>query len=151
MKSNIALSYKAFFLAVIVIVSGCGRQSSFDGFEKYVSSFEAESKLRGINIDASKRSLKIEFANMASNHRAICHSGFLENPTITVNPSNWSNQNESGKKWIMFHELGHCLLGKGHNSDLSSDGEPVSIMHPSLFNWAHFELNSKEYFDQLFL
>jgi len=51
------------------------------------------------------------------------HGYCVSNHKIVLNIQHWSGINDWEKKELIYHELGHCFLGLGHNSD-------ISIMNP---------------------
>lgn len=53
------------------------------------------------------------------------------------------------KKLLVFHELGHCLLGREHKDDIYPDGCPKSIMSTFLISEACFELHQGELLEEL--
>jgi hypothetical protein len=48
--------------------------------------------------------------------------------TITPNQQCWDNNTEL--ETLIFHELGHCILGRQHTTALLPNGDPKSIMTP---------------------
>ncbi len=50
--------------------------------------------------------------------------------TVTINQSIWNTLNADDRELLVFHELGHCLLGRAHRTD-TDHGVPESIMYPS--------------------
>lgn len=36
---------------------------------------------------------------------------------ILINEVHWQQYNEDKRKWLIFHEMGHCALGKEHSED----------------------------------
>lgn len=36
---------------------------------------------------------------------------------ILINEMYWQQYNEEKRKWLIFHEMGHCALGKGHSDN----------------------------------
>lgn len=55
-------------------------------------------------------------------------------------------------KVLIFHQLGHCLLGRDHRNDIGDDGFPVSIMHEHAIPiLAERDLLESLYFEELFL
>lgn len=79
------------------------------------------------------------FFNNNSTTIAICKvegdKGF-----VAINPQYWANFLDLDKKILLYHELGHCLLGLGHTEindkkDISTNIRtfarvPTSIMYP---------------------
>lgn len=146
MRTNSLYARLGMLVAVLCLV-GCGREAHFQGFEEYVTAFEVAAGQRDISI--SHGSLIIEYGDVGSMARARCDHGFLQSPTILVNKGNWDTQNETTREMIIFHELGHCLLGRGHVTDIER-GVPKSLMHPGEFDWATYINRRVEYLNELF-
>lgn len=47
---------------------------------------------------------------------------------ITIDPDKWARMNDWHRKWLLKHELGHCLLNRDHNNDYLEPNVPVSVM-----------------------
>ena len=53
-------------------------------------------------------------------------------PIIRIRMSWWNHKSitDLNKREVMFHELGHCILGLYHNTHKDETGYPVSVMYP---------------------
>lgn len=60
---------------------------------------------------------------------ANCQLAFGSAPVISVKKSYFEKISEWHKREIMFHELGHCILGLDHDERLEH-GRVASIMYP---------------------
>lgn len=49
-------------------------------------------------------------------------------PVVTLKNGFWMRATEVQKLFIVYHELGHCVLDRGHIEDFMEDGCPVSLM-----------------------
>lgn len=50
--------------------------------------------------------------------------------TVRIDRTYWSNATWVGQEAVLFHELGHCLLGRKHLNDVdTTTGTYVSIMN----------------------
>lgn len=134
--------------AMLLNLSGCGRETQIAGFESYVADFEAAALDHGRRVEHG--GLVIVFGQPRDAARAVCDHGPLQNPTITVRNSNWSMLNEVAREELIFHELGHCLLGRGHESEMGADGAPKSLMFPGTPEWAAYANNRAAYLAELF-
>ena len=47
---------------------------------------------------------------------------------IVIDERNWDRLDEFEKEYVVFHELGHCLLLRSHNNDVDENGFCESIM-----------------------
>lgn len=65
--------------------------------------------------------------NVAGNCTYASDNNFA---VIRINPNYWWNYDYHRRESLMFHELGHCVLYRGHNSRLLNDNRAESVMHP---------------------
>jgi hypothetical protein len=115
--------------------------------KEYINRFVDEGKLRGRVISVKKLTAKFEV--IANN---MCSYGRFGVTKIGVMRSCWDNLSELAKELLMFHELGHAMLGRDDLTDLLPNGDPKSIMTPDptvVYN----EITTKKreyYLDELF-
>ncbi len=57
---------------------------------------------------------------------------------------------EIEREALMLHELGHCILYKGHNNSELSDACPASILNKNVPVAACLGAHWEEYLDELF-
>jgi hypothetical protein len=55
----------------------------------------------------------------------------LDTAIISLDYTNWMGLDYKASKNLIYHELGHCVLGKKHN-DLTDGDYALDIMHSSL-------------------
>ena len=58
---------------------------------------------------------------------------------VSILRSAWDSYSADLRKELVFHELGHCVLGLEHDETLGSDGRPESIMFPRVFEMGERE------------
>jgi hypothetical protein len=114
---------------LIVFFSGCQKGSLYDvppEFQQYIDKFEEEAELRGNTYDIEKKGLKIEYASQ-DGYVGMC---YYEVPVrIEFDKEKFDKLSESGKEFIVFHELGHGILNrKGHLNDTLPNGHWKSMM-----------------------
>lgn len=63
----------------------------------------------------------------------------------------WQNATDIEKEMLVFHELGHCVLLRGHRDDNDSWGHPNSVMRWKVFDSWIYETNRDYYIEELFL
>ena len=76
-------------------------------------------------------------------------------PIIDINPEAWSYMSASEKETLIFHELGHCILNRGHDNSSIYDGGyssyiPSSIMHEYAISSTFYESRYDHYIKELF-
>ena len=47
---------------------------------------------------------------------------------ITINKKHWNRLDSLQKELLIFHELGHCILGRGHRNEKFPNDECISIL-----------------------
>ena len=127
---------KNFVLVCLVFILGCKKEVKlvYDvpaEFEPIIQKFITEAKGRGKDISITNLIIKYD----ASISPAFCaNSNVVSSKNdvqkiITVNPSKcWLNGAQM--ETLIFHELGHCILGRQHDTSLMPKGDPKSIMIP---------------------
>ncbi len=99
--------------------------------QSYINTFISEAKQRGIDIKIDN--LIVEFANPGGDF--VCAR--CQFPTskqryiiISTDPDCWKNAYEQARESLVFHELGHCYLGRSHKTDKFANGIYKSLMNP---------------------
>lgn len=137
------LKSKIIVLTCFLLVGCADTPAPIDvAFKPFVNRFEV---LLGKTIKFS-----VLFADMDQQYAGMCWLYSTGDRKIEINPYSWDKLNELGKEEVIFHELGHCELGRGHTYDSTKDGYPASIMYPVAFGEAPFyEENHYYYINEL--
>ena len=78
---------------------------------------------------------------------AVC---YMNMERVVVDRNLWKEMDETHREVLIFHELGHCVLGRYH-IDYVDGVCPASIMHPLLPVAARcYERNRPYYIQELF-
>ena len=149
------MNYKYLFI-LLVFFGACTREEAADLYvesdlQPYFAAFEAEAAERGLDME-----IQIEgFINTLENGDGIlgqCVEDNLEPDQIIIDGSFWNRSDHYSREFIVFHELGHCVLGRSHLDDPGEDGLCASIMHSgSLACRRNYTEETRErYLDELF-
>jgi hypothetical protein len=101
-------------------------------FQPYVDSFVSAASERGYNItinnliityDSSISNIYCAYSNVTSAANDV-------QKIIYVNPNIHCWQNHTQLETLIFHEMGHCILGRSHDTMRLPNGDPKSIMFP---------------------
>lgn len=131
-------------ILALTVLSACGHAHKVEidpVLKPYVDDFIALSgayRASPVELD----DLVVEFGT-PTKPTAIgeCRTGPWKSPTVVIDPT-WWNEEPMLKYYpemralTVYHELGHCLLQRGHREDVISDGQyvhPLSIMYPQAF------------------
>ena len=122
-------------IACIILIAGCKKKVEFvyqvpQEFEPYVQKFISEARTRGRDIVINNLIIQYEYSSSfpycgASN---VVSSRNDVQKIITVN-GHVCWQNNTQLETLIFHELGHCILGRDHDMSLLPKGDPKSIMY----------------------
>jgi len=136
-KSTILLSC-IFLIGSFLAGCGHGFEPIYDVAEDlqvHVDRFREEAAVRAYELTINN--LIIEYdAALPPSTCGICNSHSRSNDiqkVIRINPQCPITYNEQIEA-LVFHELGHCLLGREHDLDLLPNGDPRSIMTPNNLN-----------------
>lgn len=140
------------FLIFLSVLVGCGRSIPPE-FQPYVDKFLSDAQAQG-RTGVEIKYLDIKFGEIGEDGvDGDCETGFLSTPTITIVKRYWDRYPESLREVLLYHELGHCILGRGHRDDQVEDGyhnRPVSIMNTYLLASSYYLPNRADYIRELF-
>jgi hypothetical protein len=134
------------FIAIIALLSACGGKRVVDAdLEPYVERFEG---LYGSKVDYT-----VKFDSLSgTNYVGVCTiNGFSK--LVQIDPTYWQNLTDLQKEQLVFHELGHCSVYRGHNNAVDANNMPASIMRSYAFNTyeiAYYLTNMQSYYNELF-
>lgn len=118
----------------------------------YFRRFEDEGHRRGLVIDLQAAGIEGYFTDIEED-RVYGQCQQSSNwKRLYVDIPYWEQARELEKEFLIFHELGHCYLGRGHLDEANPDGTCVSIMQSSSDSCqANYTLTTRAaYLDELF-
>ena len=119
----------------------------------YFHRFEDEAQERGFQIDLNALNISAEIIEIDEDGVAgSCSYGTNHPNHIIIDLTFWNQTSDLFKEMIIFHELGHCSLFRGHREDSYSDGTCVSIMRSGLGDCLdnYRVITREKYLDELF-
>jgi hypothetical protein len=127
---------KTFSVIIFVILSlaGCGRGYSVDPqLEPLVQAFRDASRAHGNPQDVT--SLEMKFVPAGSlRAKSEYATGYCQGGTIEIDERAFKYSSKEQQELVVFHELGHCVLGRSHKNEMSQ-GMPTSVMHPNIADY----------------
>lgn len=101
--------------------------------QPYLDSFERDAEFYRVPIKPETLGM-VQFQDLPDHYVGFCNSagdtwanmGFVHTNVIVISNKIKDQLGDCYFKAIMYHELGHCLLGKGHDPDNS-----LTIMDPA--------------------
>ena len=132
---------------------------------KYLDQFQSEGEARGLSIDASHLTMSFSESMPSTDIQGASVLAYCQRsnkgPSVVVKGSSFDSMSVSDREQVLFHELGHCLLGLEHNDATESaydysggpvyaTGVPSSIMNKLHFGASYYNGNRREYLNRLF-
>jgi hypothetical protein len=162
MNKYIKNSFLCVVIFLLSVLSSCVDDNTYsvpDEFKSYVENFVSEAAKRGKTYDFTKTGLIIEFADLKDNVAGLCH---YEDPIrIEVDRTYWEEIGETAgaelmQENIIFHELGHGILGREHDNSILENGDWKTIMcggdkvNDRAWNINYRGIRREYYIDELF-
>lgn len=129
--------YILLLLSFTLLMMSCQKEplivKNYEGVDDklctYFQKFEEAGADRNVFIDLAASGIigSIEKIH-ADGTVGLCHHRSDTPNQIIIDKDFWSNASENSKEMIVFHELGHCFLGKNHNDERNNDSTCSSIM-----------------------
>jgi len=95
----------------------------------HFSNFEKEAAERGLDIDLYLANITGEISEIDEEHVAgQCSYSNRAPNAVTIDKTFWDRTNDLYREFVVFHELGHCFLGRGHDEETNANGTCNSIM-----------------------
>ena len=134
---NLKLIYRMKWILMMsgmLLIWGCGDDDVIERFvepslQTYFDRFANEAAARGVHID-------FDSSNVSGYIRLITEQGVIgqcahkdnEPNTVIIDKIYWDKSNDLQREFVVFHELGHCVLNREHLDDADNNGNCISIM-----------------------
>ncbi len=147
-------------LCLVLLLSGCGRDPTLEEineFSPYFQRFEAASAQYGRDTSGDSR-VRILYGALHPGEVGVCEQGPFQAPRVLVSRPAWQARSEAGREALIFHELGHCLLGRDHKDDFAAlqrqKGRgiylPASLMNTRGVRAEYYAADRSYYLKELF-
>jgi hypothetical protein len=148
-----------FLLVTTVVIGSCAKdeepQYLIDApLQEYFDRFQAEAALRNIVIDFKAMMISGDI-RLIGTPNVIGQCGHTEEEpnVVIVDKFYWDSADDLEREFLIFHELGHCALDRGHLDDSDGQGNCISIMTSGtgLCNINYTQANRTDLLDELFM
>lgn len=119
----------------------------------YYAAFETEARSRGFDYDLEALNILGDIEEIhQENVAGSCKYGSHINNEVTIDQSFWNRSSNLYKEFVVFHELGHCVLLRGHDESANNQGQCLSIMRSGTGSCrdSYSHQNREAYLDELF-
>ena len=124
-----------------------------DELQEYFEQFTIEGQARGLEIDLVEANIEGYIQNIVEqNVVGQCSYNADEPRRVLIDRAYWRRASDLEREMVVFHELGHCFLSRGHLDEADSEGNCLSIMHSGTSGCnLNYATNSRdEFLDELF-
>ena len=144
----------------LALLFGCGRGidpglAERGVFEPYFQRFLDYARERDVAVPGAEI-LRIELAELRSSEVGRCETGFLQGRIVYIDRVRWESMSDASREALILHELGHCLLDRGHRTERFAEdaptmgGLPKSLMFPYAAAGSRYLEYQTYYLDELF-
>lgn len=154
---------KALAFVLLIVLTSCGKNIDLEVSKEYqgvapqlwtyFAKFEKEAASRGVDVDLTAAGITgfIEKIH-AKGTVGLCNHRLDQPNQVIIDLEFWNTASENSKELIIFHELGHCYLERGHKDEAKNDGTCSSIMRSGKGSCIDFYNNSnkKGYLNELY-
>ena len=123
-----------FLVSALLVVVSCGKDDEpqflvDEPLQEYFDRFAVEGALRNVVIDYEVLKISGDIRIISTpNVIGQCIHTEKEPNTVIVDKFYWDTADDLEREFLVFHELGHCALGRGHLDDSDAHGDYVSMM-----------------------
>ena len=117
----------------------------------YAQRFEAYSAIYSSKGSVAIYNLRIVFGPMNEEKAVgLCSLDLSGTSTVSIDKAYWDTASPPQKEVLIFHELGHCVLGRGHNDQLNESESPLSIMYSDIRPAYYYPYEKERYLRELY-
>ena len=114
-------------------------------FEPYVEDFVEEARKNGLELNLREMGITIELSDVRQvDASGRCSTGPNQRH-IVINKDVWQDDFTDFKRRLMFHELAHCVINRGHRNDRFDNGIWKSSMRGSPLTDAELQIATPYY------
>ena len=120
---------------------------------QYFNSFATEAQARNVLIDWEHEQISAKFSEIEGDAVGQCLTFDQGSREIVIDTEFWQSSNTISREFLVFHELGHCVLGRAHLDASAGNGICSSMMTSGEGTCrANYNQRTREdYLDELFL
>jgi hypothetical protein len=144
------------FILILTFLFSCSKSDEgktiADDLFPYYENFIYEAEIRKIKLLDEDLDILMYFADIPNNNTLGQCRFTAGSNLIEIDRFYWRSLDEVEKEFLIFHELGHCVLQRGHRDDTDANGNCRSLMH-SVVGICNFDFtgpNRTLYIDELF-
>lgn len=150
------VKYFLFVLGVLVVLSSCEEEETIHldtELELYFERFASEAANYDIDFDYQTDRVEGYLTQVEEqNVSGKCERNSVYPNRVYIDIDFWRRANDLNREYVVFHELGHCFLDRGHLDDSNAAGVCLSMMQSGEGNCkdTYSQLTRSVYLEELF-
>ena len=126
------ISTLLYILLVIITLCGCSKQFDNDietELQVHFDNFVVEAEANGVAISLDEIDIGAYLENIETRGTlGQCKSYSDGSKQVAIDLPFWNRASDLEREYVVFHELGHCILGREHSDEKDANGICMSIM-----------------------
>lgn len=151
------MKYFSVLLIAILFATSCSEEEPEIAIEPALQGifdvFVDEAAARGVLVDFESIGLTARLQTIGQPRvEGFCRGLEEGGREIVIDRNFWTQALPIRQELLVFHELGHCVLGRDHFDEIDANGNCVSIMNTFIDNCEDSFLSTTrtQYLDELF-
>ena len=146
-------------IGIVLSMVGCGKPSIDDipaELSPLIVRFQQDALVRGYTVSIDQVQFQIKALPIVNGVQAVgdCQQGD-GNSIVILDQNTWGTLSDTQKEMLLYHELGHCVLKRTHDSSyFAVPGTEFSIvnsvMYPSQTDPGNYAIYREHYVNELF-
>lgn len=145
-------------ICCFLLLSACEKEETLssqveEALQPYFERFDQEARIRGLDFSLEMEELEASIIRVDEEGvLGQCHYSEQAPNIVEIDNQFWARATDLEKEYVVFHELGHCVLGRNHDDTRLADGSCASIMQSGLTSCRveYNTSNREEYVNELF-
>lgn len=149
-------------LGFLLQLVGCGEHHEVvqdAELKPYLDRFvQSAQEIGGQDLSAQASELSLKLTPLSTGNKIESIQGQCVNTDgvmkVEINPDVWPNLNENDREKLLYHEFGHCLLGRGHVGGTNvaiPDMNSVMVRDVDLIDSANYAKYKAYYLNEMFV
>lgn len=123
-------------------------------FANIVTQFEQAGKQYSGNSNFSAGNVPVNFGDTENpSFEGVCFSYPDGQTEVIIRESWWNSASQALRESLLYHELGHCVLGRDHDNetvDVNGVSKKASMMNSVIVNSNQYNTHKAGYLTELF-
>lgn len=116
-----------FLFVLLIFITGCTDHKPIVRidplFQPIVNQWHQDAK-EILGYDVPIFDLIIDFGNLDATKSGLCQTETYHSPHIYIDKYYWNSEDDIQRLLTIYHEMGHCVLGRDHNNTMIYINDP---------------------------